>query len=64
MYNYIEGKIDYITANSITIDNHGIGYNINVPNPYAYKEGEVYKVYTYHHMSEYDQALYGFKNFK
>ena len=61
MYNYIEGKIDYITSNSITIDNHGIGYNVYVANPYSYQEGETYKVYTYHHMSEYDQALYGFK---
>lgn len=61
MYNYIVGFIASLTTNSIVVDNHGIGYNIFVANPYSFKEGEEYKVYVYNHQSEYEQALYGFK---
>ena len=44
-----EGLI--ISANFITIDNNGVGYNIYTPNPYAFKEGEEYiaRVFLIHH---------------
>ena len=61
MYNYIIGKIDSFTANTIVIDNHGIGYNIYVANPYAFNIGEEYKIYTYTHQNEYETSMYGFK---
>lgn len=61
MYNYITGKIDYVTANSVVIDNNGIGYNIFVANPYAYDIGSEVKIYTYTHQNEYESSLYGFK---
>ena len=61
MYNYIIGTVASITTNSIVLDNHGIGYNIFVPNPYAFEEGKEYKVYLYNHIREDENSLYGFK---
>ncbi len=60
MYSYIIGKIDRINTNSIVIDNHGIGYNVFVANPYYFKEGEEYKVLIYTHQTESEVSLYGF----
>lgn len=60
MYNYIIGIITQTNTNSIVIDNHGIGYNIFVANPYAFKEGEEYKVFVYTHQTENETSLYGF----
>ena len=61
MYNYIVGTISSFTVNSIVIDNHGIGYNIFVSNPYAFEIGKEYKVYVYNHIREDENSLYGFK---
>lgn len=62
MYSYIIGIITQINVNSIVIDNHGIGYNVFVANPYSFKEGEEYKVLLYTHQTEADTSLYGFKS--
>lgn len=61
MYNYIIGTVASFTTNSIVLDNHGIGYNIFVSNPYAYEIGTEYKVYLYNHIREDENSLYGFK---
>lgn len=61
MYNYIIGKITEITSNAISVDNHGIGYNIYTPNPYSFEEGNEYKVYLYQYIREDEISLYGFK---
>ena len=50
MYNYIIGTVASITTNSIVLDNHGIGYNVFVSNPYAFEEGKEFKVYLYNHI--------------
>jgi Holliday junction DNA helicase RuvA len=60
MYNYIIGVVSEIESNAITIDNHGMGYNVYVANPYSFKEGEETKVYIYHQITENGQALFGF----
>ena len=62
MYNYIIGKITVIDSDSITIENNGIGYLIHTPNPYAFKEGEEYKVYLYQQIKEDEHLLSGFKS--
>ena len=62
MYGYIKGIIKDIDCNYIVIDNHDIGYMIYVPNPYYYRLGEVYTVYTYNYIREDEYSLYGFKN--
>ncbi len=61
MFDYIYGKVAYLKSNAIVVDNHGIGYLIYVANPYSYEEGKEYKVYTYEHISEQEDVLYGFK---
>ena len=61
MYNYILGKIIENDAGSIVIDNHGIGYDVYVSNPYAFEIGSEYKVYIYYQINEQGQNLFGFK---
>lgn len=61
MYGYINGKIAEINSNYIIIDNHGIGYQIYVPNPYGFMLEKEYTIYTYSHIREDEYTLYGFK---
>ncbi|MEG1351280.1 MAG: Holliday junction branch migration protein RuvA [Bacilli bacterium] len=61
MYNYIYGNVVQITASYIIVDNHGIGYQINTPNPYSFNEQVAYKIYIYSHIREDEYTLYGFK---
>ena len=61
MFDYIVGKVAYLKSNAIVIDNHGIGYLVYVANPYSYEEGKEYQVFTYEHITEQEDTLYGFK---
>ncbi len=61
MYTYFKGIITEIDSGNITIECGGVGYKINVPNPFSYNIGEEYKVYVYTKISEDDMALFGFK---
>ena len=61
MYGYIKGNITDIEPNYIILENNGIGYQIYVPNPYAFKEGEMTKVYVYQHIREDEMSFFGFK---
>jgi holliday junction DNA helicase RuvA len=61
MYKYIIGKVTEIESNHITLDNSGIGYLVNTPNPYAFVMDNEYKVYIYEHVREDEHSLYGFK---
>ena len=62
MYGYISGTIKEVEASYIIIDNHGIGYQIYVPNPYSYMLEKEYTIYTYANVREDEYTLYGFKN--
>ncbi len=62
MYSYIYGKIVEIESNYITLENNGIGYHIATPNPYVFKENELYTIYIYTHIREDEFSLYGFKS--
>lgn len=55
------GKVTNITSNSITLEVNDIGYIVNTPNPYAFIENEVYKVYLYQQIREDEHNLFGFK---
>ena len=44
MYSYIKGVITEIMPGYIVLDNNGIGYKINTPNPYSFKENEEYTI--------------------
>lgn len=61
MYSYIIGKVVEIGASYIVLDNNGLGYVINTPNPYAFNEKEEYKVYVYQQIREDEHSLFGFK---
>ncbi len=61
MYSYIKGLLIEIESTYIVLENMGIGYKINVPNPYSFKIDEEYKLYIYSHIREDEYTLYGFK---
>lgn len=61
MYNYIKGIITQITSNYIVLENNNIGYTIKTANPFSFKEAEETIIYTYLHIREDIQDLYGFK---
>lgn len=61
MYSYLEGKIVYLTTNSVVIDVNGIGYSIFVPNPFSYETNNTYRIFVYNHIREDEYSLYGFK---
>ena len=60
MYSYIKGIVTEILPGYIVLDNNNIGYRIFTPNPYSFKEGNEYKVYTYEHIREDEHSIYGF----
>ncbi|AUJ26146.1 MULTISPECIES: Holliday junction branch migration protein RuvA [Virgibacillus] len=64
MIAYIQGKLTYIHEEAIIVDVQGVGYEIICANPFAFQdlENKDIKVYTYHHVREDAQLLYGFKN--
>lgn len=62
MFGYIKGTIKFIESNYVIIDNNGIGYLIYVANPFSYEIDKDYTIYTYNHISEIENCLYGFKS--
>ena len=61
MYSYIIGKIKNQTSNQIILETNNIGYEITVPNPYAYNLEKDEKIHIYEHIKEDEHTLYGFK---
>ena len=61
MYDYIKGIVKDINPGYVTLDNNGIGYKINTPNPYSFKDEEETTIYIYTKVSEDEYSLYGFK---
>ena len=66
MIGFIKGRIVFCEEGSILIDNKGIGYIVNVPDPskFARLTDEASEVTVYTHMivKEDDISLYGFKS--
>ena len=60
MYAYIKGIVTDQTSNQIVVENNGIGYFINVSNPYSYAVNSEIKIYLYEHIKEDEHSLYGF----
>lgn len=64
MIAYIKGNLTYIQDESIIVEVQGIGYEIICANPFFFQSSlnsEVH-IYTYHHVREDAQLLFGFKN--
>src|SRR5690625_2914593 len=63
MIAYVKGIITFIQENAVIVDVNGIGYEIICPDPFvfqSYLKKETF-IYTYHHVREDVQSLYGFK---
>ena len=63
MYSYIIGIVTQKDANKITLENIGIGYEINVSNQTLDAitfENEPVRIYTYLNVKEDEMSLYGF----
>ena len=60
MYNYIKGVITEITTSHITLETHGIGYLVKVPNPHLFNLRNEYIIYIHHHQKEDINEFYGF----
>lgn len=64
MIEFIRGKVNHISVDSIVIDHNGIGFQIFTPNPFSYQQhiNHEVTVYTYQYVREDFLALYGFAN--
>lgn len=64
MIAYIKGILTYIQDDVIIVDVHGVGYEIICANPFVFQSSmnKEILVYTYHHVREDTQNLYGFKS--
>src|SRR5690625_90383 len=63
MIAFIRGTLVDITETHVFVDVQGVGYQIECANPYVFQQEmnkEVF-IYTYHHVREDSQTLYGFK---
>src|SRR5699024_860709 len=63
MIAFIRGLLYQVTDDHVIVDVNGVGYKIECANPYAF-EGKINEevfIYTYHHVREDNQTLYGFK---
>ncbi len=61
MYSYIKGKVVDRNATHICLESNNIGYAIKTANPYVFQLTENCLVYTYLHVREDIQELYGFR---
>jgi Holliday junction DNA helicase RuvA len=64
MIAHVSGVVAEKFANSIIIDVHGLGYEVQVPTGDFDQAllGESVKFYTYHHIREQSQDLFGFSS--
>jgi holliday junction DNA helicase RuvA len=64
LYEYIKGKVDFIGPEYIVVENGGIGYQIQTPNPFSFTKhnGEDLQIFTFHYVREDLIALYGFQS--
>ncbi|HEY4601185.1 MAG TPA: Holliday junction branch migration protein RuvA [Cerasibacillus sp.] len=63
MIAYIKGMLMEILDESMIIEVNGLGYEVICPNPFKFQSSlnKEVKVYTYHHVREDAQLLYGFQ---
>ncbi|WP_334116913.1 Holliday junction branch migration protein RuvA [Ligilactobacillus sp.] len=65
MYEYLTGTVTQVLPAYIVVENNGIGYLINVANPFRFKVDETRqeKIYLHQVVRENEIALYGFSDF-
>ena len=62
MFAYIQGIIQFKFDEYVVLENGGIGYQILTPMPHRFKIGQEITLYTYHHVREDAQVLFGFES--
>ncbi|MGT2930090.1 Holliday junction branch migration protein RuvA [Streptococcus dentasini] len=64
MYDYLKGQLTKITATYIVVETGGIGYMINVANPYSFSNqmNQSVQIFLHHVVREDAQLFYGFHN--
>ncbi len=62
MYSYITGIITEIIPTGITVENNGIGYFIEVANPFAYTVDNEHIIYVVQIIREDSNAIFGFNS--
>jgi holliday junction DNA helicase RuvA len=61
MYDYIKGEVTRITPEYIVLEQSGIGYQLNTPNPYAFRvTSDIVQVFTHLQVREDAHVLFGF----
>lgn len=60
MFEYLKGLITSVTPSYIVVDVQGVGYKVQVANPYRYEENQEARVYVEQVVRDNEQALYGF----
>ncbi|MGT2935588.1 Holliday junction branch migration protein RuvA [Streptococcus castoreus] len=62
MYDYIKGQLTKITAKYIVVETNGLGYMINVANPYSFTDSvnQVVTIYLHQVVREDAHLLFGF----
>lgn len=60
MFEYLNGLITAITPSYIVVDVKGVGYKVQVANPYRYEENQEARVYVEQIVRDNEQSLYGF----
>ena len=60
MFEYLNGLITSVTPSYIVVDVQGVGYKVQVANPYRYEENQEARVYVEQIVRDNEQSLYGF----
>lgn len=62
MIAYLKGILTTIQEDSVIVEISGIGYEVICPNPFIFQKNlmEEIKIFTYHHLREDIEQLYGF----
>lgn len=60
MFEYLIGKITTVAPDYIVVDVNGIGFRVQVANPYSFQEEADTKVYVYQAVRDDAEELYGF----
>lgn len=60
MFEYLTGTITMVFPEFIVVDVAGVGYRVQVTNPYAFTEGQSAQVFVQQIIRDTEHALYGF----
>ncbi|MFC6322938.1 Holliday junction branch migration protein RuvA [Companilactobacillus baiquanensis] len=60
MFEYLNGIITEVDPAYVVVDVSGVGYKVQVANPYRYQQDEETKIYVEQIVRDNEQSLYGF----